>query len=102
MFKHEHAPNCSKKGVCRAKICQFKHQNELEIVDTEEAFRASDLDDELETEYDDELEMNEDAINHASARCNYSLSDFRTIMFASIIDFHTHHRSDHGFDDSDF
>ena len=100
MFKHEHAPNCLKKGVCRAKICQFKHQNESEIVDNEEA--ASDLDDDLETEYDDELEMNEDTINPTSVRCNYGLCDFRTILFASKIDFHAHLRSDHGFDDSDF
>ena len=30
MFKHEHAPLCTRKGICRVKLCQFKHQNKFD------------------------------------------------------------------------
>ena len=76
MFKHEHAPTCSRKGLCRSNLCQFQPQHELEKVDAEVAVGTEGSEDNLENEDDDEVEMNKIINKPTKVRCNYGLCDF--------------------------
>ena len=44
---------------------------------------------------DDEREENENGNKPTSVICNYGVCDFRTVMFASAIDFHINLKRDH-------
>ena len=52
----------------------------------------------MENEDDDEVEMNKIINKPTRVRCNYGVCDFRSVMFKSKIESHTHLQSDHGFD----